>query len=182
MNEFVEQCRREWRRLGVADPLAEEMAADLASDLEEADAEGVSAGEYLGSSASDPRSFAVSWASERGIIPAPPGREKGRRRPLALVAFTALAAIVLVVAALLLATGEPKVALVASRTTPPHSSTLPTRPSLPPGHRVEASAAAPVEWILLLVAIAALGFSAWLWLRWGRSRPSAALPGGQALL
>jgi hypothetical protein len=29
MSEFVEQCRREWRRLGVADPLAEEMAADL---------------------------------------------------------------------------------------------------------------------------------------------------------
>jgi hypothetical protein len=27
MNEFVEQCRREWRRLGVADPLAGEMAA-----------------------------------------------------------------------------------------------------------------------------------------------------------
>ena len=43
MSEFVEQCRREWKRLGVADPLAEEMAADLASDLEEAEAEGVSA-------------------------------------------------------------------------------------------------------------------------------------------
>jgi hypothetical protein len=33
MSEFVEQCRREWRRLGVPDPLAEEMATDLASDL-----------------------------------------------------------------------------------------------------------------------------------------------------
>jgi hypothetical protein len=30
MSDFVEQCRREWRRLGVPDPLAEEMAADLA--------------------------------------------------------------------------------------------------------------------------------------------------------
>ena len=89
MSEFVEQCRREWRRLGVADPLAEEMAADLASDLDEAEAEGVSAAEYLGTSASDPRSFAASWASERGIVPAPPSPEKGRRRPLALVAFTA---------------------------------------------------------------------------------------------
>ena len=111
MSEFVEQCRAEWRRLGVADPLAEEMAADLTSDLEEAEAEGVSAAEYLGGSASDPRSFAASWASERGIIPAPPNREKGRRRPRALVAFTALAAITVVIAALLLATGEPKVAL-----------------------------------------------------------------------
>ena len=169
MSEFVEQCRREWRRLGVADPLAEEMAADLASDLEEAEAEGVSAAEYLGSSASDPRSFAASWASERGIIPAPPDPEKGRRRPLALVAFTALAAITVIVAALLLATGEPKVALTTTRTTVPHLPLPPGRPTVPAGtvHRVQASAAAPVEWILLVrrdrrarllcVAVVALG-------------------------
>ena len=78
MSQFVEQCRQEWRRLGVADPLAEEMAADLTSDLEEAETEGVSAEELLGSSASDPRSFAASWASERGIIPTPPSLEEGR--------------------------------------------------------------------------------------------------------
>ena len=72
MSDFVEQCRNEWKRLGVPDPLAEEMAADLASDLREAEAEGVSTEELLGSSAFDPRSFAASWASERGIIPAPP--------------------------------------------------------------------------------------------------------------
>ena len=41
MTDFVEQCRLEWRRLGVAEPLAAEMAADLASDLGEAEAEGV---------------------------------------------------------------------------------------------------------------------------------------------
>ena len=63
MSEFVEQCRQEWRRLGVPDPLADEMAADLASDLGEAEAEGVSAEELLGSSAFDPRSFAASWAA-----------------------------------------------------------------------------------------------------------------------
>lgn len=173
MNEFVEQCRREWRRLGVADRLAEEMAADLASDLEEAAAEGVSADEYLGSSASDPRSFAASWAAERGIIPV--SRADARRRPLALVAFTSLAAIALIVAALLLATGEPRVALVTSSTRPPHFSTPPARLSLPPGHRLQASAAAPVEWILLFVAVAALGFSAWLWLRWRSSRSPSIL-------
>ena len=171
MSEFVEQCRREWRRLGVADPLAEEMAADLASDLEEAEAEGVSAADYLGASASDPRSFAASWASERGIIPGPSGREKGGRRPRALVAFTALAAIVVIIASLLLATGEPKLSL--ARTTPPPGASRTV---------VSTSAAAPIEWILLFVALAALGFSAWLWLRWRRSRPPIASPGSHALL
>ena len=37
MSDFVEQCRNEWRRLGVADPLADEMAEDLATDLREAE-------------------------------------------------------------------------------------------------------------------------------------------------
>ena len=89
--------------------LAEEMAADLASDLSEAEADGVSAEELLGSSVFDPRSFAASWAAERGIIPVPPSRRNARRRPLVLVAFTALAAITLIVAALLLLTGQPTV-------------------------------------------------------------------------
>jgi len=179
MSEFVEQCRAEWRRLGVADPLAEEMAADLTSDLEEAEAEGVSAAEYLGGSVSDPRSFAASWASERGIIPTPPGLEQGRRRPFALVVFTCLAAITVIVAAVLLATGEPKVALKTVRTAPPHLSVPPAGPTVPAGagHRVQAAAAAPVEWILLVVALAALGFSGWLWLRWRSSRPPIASPG-----
>ena len=48
MNEFVEECRREWRRLGVPDPIANEMAADLTADIEEAEAEGGSAEDVLG--------------------------------------------------------------------------------------------------------------------------------------
>jgi len=177
VSDFVEQCRREWRRLGVPDPLAEEMAADLASDLGEAEAEGVSAEELLGSSVFDPRSFAASWAAERGIIPTPPSPGNARRRPLVLVAFTALAAITLVVAALLLATGNPKVTLVTSRTTAPHLSSPPVGSVVPPGPGrsvLSASAAAPVEWILLFLAIIALGFAAWLWSSWTRSRPPTA--------
>lgn len=54
MNEFVEECRREWKRLRVPDAVAAEMAADLAADLEEAEAEGASAEEVLGGSAFDP--------------------------------------------------------------------------------------------------------------------------------
>ena len=43
MTDFLEQCRAEWRHLGVSDELATEMATDLASDLAEAEADGVSA-------------------------------------------------------------------------------------------------------------------------------------------
>jgi hypothetical protein len=175
MSDFVEQCRREWRRLGVPDPLAEEMALDLASDLSEADAEGVSAEGLLGSSAFDPRSFAASWAAERGIIP---GASKGnsRRKPIILMAFTAVAAVALIVATLLLVTGEPRVSVVTSRTQTPHLQSPPGSvvPSGPGGHVLSTSASAPVEWILLVVAIVALGFAGWLWSRRGRSQPPAA--------
>ena len=171
MSEFVEQCRAEWRRLGVADPIAEEMAADLTSDLDDAQAEGVSAADYLGSSASDPRLFAADWAAERGIIPAPPSRSATRRKPVSLIAFTAVAAIALIVAAALLLTGEPKLTLATSGTRPPH-----LLGSLPPGIGGQVhstSAAAPVEWILLVLAVIALGFAARLWSNWSRSRGTA---------
>lgn len=175
MSDFVEQCRREWRRLGVPDPLAEEMAADLATDLREAEAEGVSAEELLGRSVFDPRSFAASWAGERGIIPGPPRRAKARRRPLVLVAFTSIAAITVIVAALLLLSGGPKVSLVASGAPRPHfRSAPPPHIVLPPDGQVHGNAAVPVEWILLFLAIIALGFAAWLWSSWGRSRPPTA--------
>jgi len=176
MNDFVEQCRREWRRLRVPDPLAEEMAADLTSDLREAEADGVTAEEFLGSSASDPRSFAASWAAERGVIPTPPRRRKGSR-PLVLVGFSALATITVIVAALLLLTGEPKVSLVASEKpnahllSPSDGSVVPPAPDRQIHQGISASAAAPIEWILLFLAIVALAFAAWLWLSWSRSRP-----------
>jgi hypothetical protein len=177
MNDFVEQCRQEWRRLGVSDRPADEMAADLAADLAEAEAEGISAEEFLGSSALDPRSFAASWAAERGLIPEPSSRRSDGRRPRVLIAFTAFAAITMIVAALLLATGEPKVSLVRSRTTPRHLVSPPAgvSPHVTAQSVVSASAAAPVEWILLFLAIVALGFATWLWLRWGRLRGPGAL-------
>ena len=62
MSDFVEQCRSEWRRLGVPDPLAEEMATDLASDLSDAEAEGV-----------PPRSTSGAVSSIR-VRSRPPGR------------------------------------------------------------------------------------------------------------
>jgi hypothetical protein len=177
MSDFVEQCRSEWKRLGVPDPLAEEMATDLAADLREAEADGLSAEELLGSSAFDPRSFAGSWAAERGIIPVAPSGGNARRRPRVLVAFTALAAMTLFVAALLLLTGQPKVSVVASAAKPAHLQAPPPAFLVPPGagqQVLQTSASSPVEWILLLLALFALGFAAWLWSNWNRSRRPAA--------
>jgi hypothetical protein len=94
MTAFVEECRREWKRLGVPDLLAEEMATDLEADLAEAEADGVSAAEILGES--DPRRFAATWAGERGLVSEPPPQRK-RRRVWPWVAFAFLLVAFLVV-------------------------------------------------------------------------------------
>lgn len=171
MSDFVEQCRAEWKHLSVPESIAEEMAADLASDIREAEVDGISLEELLGSSASDPRAFAAAWATEQGIVPVRRDRASGRRGRLAVAAFTGVAAIALIIAALLLATGEPKVALVTSGVARLH---LPAANAsfVPPPGRVQASAAAPIEWILLFLALVALAVSGWLWRwMWGRPRP-----------
>jgi hypothetical protein len=169
MNEFVEQCRKEWKRLGVPEPLAEEMATELTADIREAESDGISIEELLGSSVSDPLAFAASWATERGIVTVRSARASSRRGRPALVAFTGVAALASIVAALLLVTGEPKVGLVASGAKRPNFLTGAASFVPPPSH-VQASAAAPIEWMLLCLAIIALGFSAWLWSKSGRSR------------
>jgi hypothetical protein len=98
MNEFVEDCRREWRRLGVPERSANEMAADLAADLKEAEQNGVSAEEVLGEGAFDAHAFAASWASERGLVPdRQHDRLRDHRRMLvrATVALLAVAGVTL---------------------------------------------------------------------------------------
>jgi hypothetical protein len=81
VNQFIEDCRREWRRLRVPKSTADEMAAELETDLAEARAEGTTPEELVGS---DPRSFAAAWAAERGP----------RRRPTRMWKFAALALLV----------------------------------------------------------------------------------------
>src|SRR5712691_2704697 len=102
VSQFVEECRREWKRLRVPDPVANEMAADLAADLAEAEAEGGSAEDVLGSGAFDPRSFAASWATERGVIPQPPpvSRDRIPRRSGVRAAIAAFALIAIIGAVL----------------------------------------------------------------------------------
>lgn len=89
---FIEECRREWKRLGVPAAVAEEMAAELQADLAEAAADDVPAEELLGAGAHDARGFAASWASERGVVPA-----ARRRRPAPVVLAAALAVLALAV-------------------------------------------------------------------------------------
>ena len=106
MSEFVDECRREWGRLGVPPAVANEMAADLSADLDEAEAEGGSPEDVLGNSAFDPRRFAAAWAGARGVMrppaPAPPSRWQ-----LALaIALTALLVVLTFVAGLALLSGH----------------------------------------------------------------------------
>ncbi len=104
MSEFVEECRREWRRLGVPDPFANEMAADLTADLEEAEAEGASPEDVLGNSFFDPRRFAAAWAIARGVTNPSPDRSS-RWRPSIAIALTALLGALTIGAGLVLLVG-----------------------------------------------------------------------------
>ena len=106
MSDFVEECRREWRRLGVPDPVANEMAADLTVDLEEAEAEGGSPEDVLGNSAFDPRRFAAAWAAARGVTSAPtPYRPPPWRTPIA-IALSVVVGVLTLGAGLVLAVGR----------------------------------------------------------------------------
>jgi hypothetical protein len=89
MTAYVEECRQEWKRLGVPDLLAEEMATELESDLAEAQADGVSATEILGES--DPRRFAATWVSERGLVAEPTAMKRRKRRWIWVAVGLALA-------------------------------------------------------------------------------------------
>jgi hypothetical protein len=82
MANFVEECRREWKRLGVPRHVRSEMAAELEADL----AEGSSLEEVVAGDAADARGFAQTWAAARGVIPKRP-----RSRLPAVLAVPALA-------------------------------------------------------------------------------------------
>ncbi len=115
MHEFVEECRREWRRLGVADPIANEMAADLAADIEEAESEGGSAEDVLGNSAFDPRRFAGSWATARGVTGPPVLSRSPRRWPVLVCGLIGCAALLALAAAVLVGGRQSSASAVSVR-------------------------------------------------------------------
>jgi hypothetical protein len=183
MTDFVEQCRQEWKRLGVSDPLVEEMATDLATDLNEAEADGISIEELLGSSAFDPASFAATCAAERGVIPpeAAAPRKGLLRRPVTLGAvavlvfivlfFTALAGTVLITRAAPPTLAFRRAAAPSLRLFPGPGRPLPGRPLMLHAH--SSVSAAPLLLLLLLLGIAAIVIT-WLWTARTRSRPPSA--------
>jgi len=177
MSGFVEECRREWRRLGVPDPIANEMAIDLTADIEEAEAEGGSAEDVLGNSLFDPRRFAAAWACARGVTapltPIDPFASlvQARRawyRPAVVIALT-LFGFLTVLAAAALVIGRHGVAVAAQI---PRNIGLPGTPrsfgpvsvhSLPyfvSGTSFSVQSAAPVlvlACVMFMVGIGALG-------------------------
>src|SRR5438034_5032734 len=188
VNEFVAECRREWKRLGVPDPVADEMAADLAADLDEAEAEGASAETVLGSGAFDPRSFAAEWAAARGVIDRPPPAREGLLRRARVPAATAVCALIAIVGAVLVvrdSRSAPERFAVAPDGMPTLRAPLPARievtppdvlrvwvaPTVPGNSR--ASSARAIGSVLLIVGLAGVLFLATLSVLTGPGRSPA---------
>jgi hypothetical protein len=180
VSEFVEECRREWRRLGVPDPIANEMAADLTADIEEAEAEGGSAEDVLGNSVFDPRRFAASWAGARGVtapVLALPDRPP-LRRTVPVIALTAVAVFFALAAIALLIGRRSASAAVSVRAMLGNPG--PSRLFGPGGvspvfrtFRIGPQFGGPTGWPFALLAVlipfaalVALGLAALYWSRW----------------
>jgi hypothetical protein len=185
VSEFVEECRREWRRLGVPDPVANEMAADLAADLEEAEAEGGSPEDVLGNGAFDPRRFAAAWAAARGVT-SPPSPDRGSLwRPPMTIALAALLGVLTIVAGLALLSGRSSSSIAFAtrrfitgpgsiRLLPPGSAriVLPRQLGLPfVGTQIVGVNVHPLAWMLFVVGVVGLGLVAVLyWSTWSPLR------------
>jgi len=186
VSQFVEECRREWKRLGVPDPVANEMAADLEADLQEAEAEGASAEEVLGSSAFDPQAFAASWAAERGVIqPAPVTGIRSRRRsrmPAAISVFALIAIIGAVLAIGASSSGRTRLALAPPFAAPGLRLEVPrwrlVTPAPPPtsaqvlavdvnGSRADLR---PIGLLLLVIVFVGIILSMLYWSPWANPR------------
>ncbi|MFD9207419.1 hypothetical protein ACFVZM_14230 [Streptomyces sioyaensis] len=66
VEDAIHQATETWRRLGVEQDTADEMAEELAADLTAASSDGRSVADYIGG---DIEALATSWADERGLLP-----------------------------------------------------------------------------------------------------------------
>jgi len=178
MSGFVDECRTEWRRLGVPEHLSNEMAADLSADLAEAEAEGVSPEEVLGNGVFDAKAFAASWATARGLVhpnlPAP----GSRARPGWAVAVSALVSLVTIFAGLVIAVGRQGTSIASTAfrhplTIPrffPRSIGIGPHLSGSPVLLLENSGFRPLGVILVVVGLIGLCVTLWLWKPWSTHR------------
>ncbi|MFF3546230.1 hypothetical protein [Streptomyces platensis] len=67
VDDAIHTATETWRRLGVTQDAADEMAEELAADLTAASSDGRSVADYIGG---DVEALATSWADERGLLPA----------------------------------------------------------------------------------------------------------------
>ena len=172
MNQFVDECRREWKRLNVPDAVANEMAAELEADLHDAEADGLSPEEVLGDGVFDPQSFAARWAAERGVIPPPAPPEARSHRTLVAAVIGALAVVALFTGiAVLTARATKQVTIAYPFRVAVHRLVLPgTKPPLPrvffpPARPIPAGLVRsgldlqPVGWILVAIGLAGIAAS-----------------------
>jgi hypothetical protein len=173
MSRFVDECRKEWDRLGVPEAVSSEMAADLTADLAEAEAEGASPEDVLGNGVFDAKSFAASWATARGVVPLD-GEARGRPRwPRWTVLVSAAVSLVAALVGLAILGGREATAVAAtgfrrSLRIPPAFRIGPS-----PVHQLfiqGGSPAEPLGLILLLVGLVGLGLTLWFWRPWSTTR------------
>ena len=184
MSKFVDQCRKEWKRLGVPEAVAEEMAADLEADLAEAETEGASPEQVLGNAAFNPRTFAASWAAARGVSRRGARLLSGSAQFWGVLAGTAASLFVTLMGLVALGSGRASAVAVAVRRSV--NLALPTPGTFrrftqigPVPGRVFAMGNGPLHvagLFLLLLGLVGLGISTWLWLRW---RPLASVRNGR---
>jgi hypothetical protein len=175
MSEFIEECRREWRRLGVPDPIANEMAADLSADIEEAESEGGSAEDVLGNSAFDPRRFAGSWAVARGVTapPTPPlPKPPTRRWPVLAFGLMGCAALLALAAAVLVGSRQSAASAVSVRRFVGGPKSVRVFPGSPIvlQHFEHFPGIALFAILLLVLGIAGIGFAVLYGNRWSGGR------------
>jgi hypothetical protein len=157
--------------------------------------DGVAAEEVLGASAFDPRSFAASWAAERGVIPSPVSRAYVvRRRSRVLPVAVAAAALIAIVGAVLVISASPggrvRVAFPAGPPrvfvpypgAVPHPRFVPVPRSIGPFFAVDRagpdSGTRLAGVILLIVGLVGVVGSTVFWAWDGRSRRRLALGNG----
>jgi hypothetical protein len=172
VNEFVEECRREWRRLGVPDPIANEMAADLAADIEEAESEGGTAEDVVGNSAFDPRRFAGAWASARGVTAPPAISPPPRRWPVLAFGLMGLAALLALGVAVLVGGRQSSAAIFSGSRNlgGPRSVHAFPGSSVVLQHFQQFPGLALVALFLLVVGVVGVGLAVLYWAPWSGAR------------